>query len=156
VRLTSKAERQRRILELVQSRVVATQEELAELLAGEGFPVTQATVSRDIRELQLVKIATGDGRYRYAPPPETPNPARVDQLKRICRESILGYDSSLNLVVIQTLPATAASVAEAIDILHFEEVLGTLAGERTVFVVITPPEAAGRFLARLAELTSGS
>ncbi|MDI3317431.1 MAG: arginine repressor [Bacillota bacterium] len=154
--MTSKAERQRRILEMVQSRVIATQEELAELLGKEGFPVTQATVSRDIRELQLVKLATGDGRYRYAPPQEAPSPARIDQLKRICRESILGYDSSCNMVVIQTLPATAASVAEAIDVLHFEEVLGTLAGERTVFVVVKPPEAADRFLARLADLIAGS
>ncbi len=147
-----KARRQLRIMEIIRNEEVSTQEELARRLRQEGINVTQATVSRDIKEMQLVKVPTGDGRYRYALPEERGAGAYADRLLRMLRESVISYDASENLVVINTLPATAASVAEAIDLLHAEEVIGTLAGERTVFVVVKPKEAAGRFLERLRKL----
>lgn len=147
-----KARRQLRIMEIIRNEEVSTQEELARRLRQEGIAVTQATVSRDIKEMQLVKVPTGDGRYRYALPEDRGSGAYADRLLRMLRESVISYDCSENLVVVNTLPATAASVAEAIDLLHAEEVIGTLAGERTVFVAIKPKEAAPRFLERLRGL----
>lgn len=150
--VTDKARRQLRIMELIRSEAISTQEELVDRLRREGIEVTQATVSRDIKEMHLVKVPAGDGTYRYALPDERTPGAHAERLLRILRESVTGYDSSENIVVVHTLPATAQSVAEAIDLLRAEEVIGTLAGERTVFIVIRPKEAVPRFLQRLAEL----
>ncbi len=141
-----------RIMEIIRAEVISTQEELARRLQKEGINVTQATVSRDIKEMQLIKTPTGDGRYRYALPDERGGGPHADRLIRMLRESVISYDYSENLIVINTLPATAASVAEAIDLLNADEVIGTLAGERTVFVVIRPKDAAPRFLERLKNL----
>lgn len=147
-----KSRRQMRIMEIIREEVIGTQEELAERLRREGIDVTQATVSRDIKEMQLVKVPTGDGRYRYTLPEDRPGAPHLERLMRILKESVTGYDHSENIVVINTLPATAQSVAEAIDMLRMEEVIGTLAGERTVFVVIRPKEAVPRFAERLREI----
>src|SRR5690606_6596382 len=108
---------------------------------------------RDIKELGLLKLPTEDGRYRYALPEQQREVQRDDRFLRIFRECIVSYDYSENLVVVHTLPATAAGVAEAIDSLHAPEVIGTLSGERTVFVVIRPREAISRFLERLRQLS---
>lgn len=147
-----KARRQLRIMEIIRNGLISTQEELAHRLRAEGMNVTQATVSRDIKEMQLVKVATGDGRYRYALPEERGAGSHAERLIRMIRECVTSFDASENIVVVNTLPATAPSVAEAIDILHADEVIGTLAGERTVFVVVRPKEAASRFLERLSGL----
>ncbi len=152
--MTLKTRRQMRIVEIVKNELVATQEDLAERLRREGINVTQATVSRDIKELQLVKVPTGDGRYRYAVPDDRQPGAHSERLLRILRECVTGYDHSENMVVIHTLAATAPSVAEAVDSINAEEVIGTLAGERTVFIVVRPKEAVPRFLDRLARLLS--
>lgn len=147
-----KARRQMRIMEIIRAEAISTQEELARRLQKEGINVTQATVSRDIKEMQLVKIPAGDGRYRYALPDDRSGGPHADRLVRMLRESVISYDFSENLIVVNTLPATAASVAEAIDLLNAEEVIGTLAGERTVFVAVRSKEAAPRFLERLKSL----
>lgn len=147
-----KARRQMRIMEIIRAEAISTQEELARRLQKEGIHVTQATVSRDIKEMQLLKIPTGDGRYRYALPDDRGGGSHADRLVRMLREAVISYDAGENLIVINTLPATAPSVAEAIDLLNAEEVLGTLAGERTVFVAIRSKEAAPRFLERLKGL----
>lgn len=153
---TQKARRQARILELVGQRVVDTQEELAAQLQREGFGVTQATVSRDIRELRLVKVPTGEGRARYALAEAATAPARLsDRLLRLFAECVTGVDHSENMVVLSTLAGTAQGVAEAVDALHLPEVIGTLAGERTVFVVVKPRRAVARFLERVRQLTAG-
>lgn len=149
--MTYKHRRQARIMDLIKNNIVGTQEELADLLRGEGIQVTQATVSRDIKEMQMVKAPTGDGRYRYAMPEERAGPPS-ERLLRVLRESVVQFDAGENIVVIQTLAATAQSVAEAIDMLHFDEAIGTLAGERTVFVVIRYKNSVPRFLDRLREL----
>lgn len=141
-----------RIMEIIRREMVSTQEELATRLREEGINVTQATVSRDIKEMQLIKSPTGDGRYRYALPEDRGPGPNGERLLRILRESVISYDYSENIVVINTLPATAASVAEAVDLLNAEEVVGTLAGERTVFVVVRPKEVAGRFVERMKNL----
>lgn len=147
-----KARRQLRIMEIIRNELISTQEELAQRLRAEGMNVTQATVSRDIKEMQLVKVATGDGRYRYALPEERGTGTHAERLIRMIRECVTSFDASENIVVVNTLPATAPSVAEAIDVLHADEVIGTLAGERTVFVVVRPKEAAVRFVERLKGL----
>lgn len=147
-----KARRQLRIMEIIRNEMVSTQEDLAQRLRTEGINVTQATVSRDIKEMQLVKVPTGDGRYRYALPEERGVGTHAERLIRMIRECVTSFDSSENIVVVNTLPATAPSVAEAIDVLHADEVVGTLAGERTVFVVVRPKEAAALFLERIKSL----
>lgn len=146
-----KARRQARILELVRTEVIQTQEELAALLTREGIPVTQATISRDIKELNLQKVPTGDGRYRYALPDEVPAGA-WDKRRRILQESVLSVDASENIVVVKTLPGTAASVAYAIDYQGWPEVIGTVAGEDTVLVVVRPREAGGEIVERIRGL----
>ena len=148
-----KARRQARILQLVAERVMDTQEDLAARLQGEGFAVTQATVSRDIRELRLVKVPTGDGRYRYAPAEgQAPGAVLSERMLHAFLECVTGFDSSENIVVLYTLAGTAEGVAEAVDSLRAPEVIGTLAGERTVFVVVKPKRAVPRFLDRVRRL----
>lgn len=147
-----KVRRQARILEVIAASVVETQEDLAERLNAEGFTVTQATVSRDIHDLRLIKLPTGDGGSRYAQGPADAEAALSARLLGLFGECVTGVDASLNLVVLSTLAGTAAGVAEAVDRLRAPEVIGTLAGERTVFVVIKPPEAVGSFLERVQRL----
>lgn len=141
-----------RIMEIVRGDLISTQEELADRLRQEGIQVTQATVSRDIKEMQLVKVPTGDGRYRYALPEDRATGPQAERLMRILRECVVSFDASENIVVINTLSATAQSVAEAVDTLNAEEIIGTLAGERIVFVVVRPKEAVERFQERLRQL----
>lgn len=147
-----KARRQAKILELIRTQVVETQEELAYVLGREGIPVTQATVSRDIKELQLTKIPTGDGRYRYSIPDEQSGGPSWDKRRRLFQESVLGVDYSGNMIVIRALQGTAPSVAYALDHLAWPEVLGTIAGEDTVFVVCKPIDAADQICDRIRRL----
>jgi transcriptional regulator of arginine metabolism len=147
-----KARRQTRILEIVRQGIIETQEELARRLEEEGFPVTQATVSRDIKELKLVKVPMGDGRYRYAPAAEPAVGVARERMLRLLREYVTGFDASENIVVLSTLPGMAEGVAEAIDNLHLPEVIGTLAGERVVFAVVKPRRAVAGFLTRLRDI----
>jgi len=146
-----KARRQAKILELVRTRVIETQEELAAALAAEGIPVTQATISRDIKELQLNKVPTPDGRYRYALP-EEPGAGAWDKRRRIFREAVLTIDHSGNIVVVKSLPGTAQGVAAAIDHLNWPEMIGSVAGDDTVMVVVKPAEAAAEVAERLKGL----
>lgn len=147
-----KARRQLKILEIVKNHRIRTQEDLAEKLHQEGLHVTQATVSRDIKELGLVKTPTGDGMYFYtvAEEPSLPN----DRMMRLFRDCVLSVEVSENLVVLTTLPATAEAVCEAIDGLKWSEVIGSLAGERNV-VLIAKARSLGEELAnRIRRLTA--
>ncbi len=98
-------------MELISSRPIETQEELATLLSQSGFEVTQATVSRDVKELRLVKVPLGENRYGYALPPDMPKGSIDPRLRRIFRESVISMDYSENLIVIKTLPGSAQGVA---------------------------------------------
>lgn len=147
-----KARRQAKILELIKHSVIETQEDLAEALSAAGIPVTQATISRDIKELQLNKIPTGDGRYRYGIPDEAP-PVSRDKLKRIFLESVLDVDYSENLIIVKSLPGTAPGVASAIDHLAWSEVIGSVAGDDTVMMVVKPKGATRDVVQRLRSLT---
>ena len=125
-----------KIKEIIQNQVIETQEELAEALRKEGINVTQATVSRDIKELRLVKIPYKDGKYRYA--------ANAEKIKSIPRshasimfqESVTHIDHTGNLVVIQTLPGAANSVASLLDHAEFKNKMGTIDGDDTILIIL--------------------
>ncbi len=146
-----KARRQLRILELVREEHIATQEELAARLRQVGLSVTQATVSRDIKELGLLKVTGADGRQHYQSDIRQPSPD--EKLMRICRDSVLSIEQSDNMIVVHTLPATADAVCEAIDSLRMPGVIGTMAGERTVFLVVRPSSASPAIVEDLRRLT---
>ncbi|MFO8061016.1 MAG: arginine repressor [Bacillota bacterium] len=149
-----KSRRQMRILSLLKERDIATQNDLVDALNDEGIRVTQATVSRDIKELSLVKASTESGGYRYMEPSSVKRHEVSDQLLLTLANSVTRIQSSECMLVIDTLPATAQIVAEAIDALGWEQVLGTLAGERTVFAVIKSKELVPEVIHRLSELCS--
>jgi transcriptional regulator of arginine metabolism len=146
-----KARRQAKILELIKIHVLETQEELADALGRQGIPVTQATVSRDIKELQLNKIPTGDGRYRYAMPDEVPA-ASWDKRRRIFQESVLGVEHSENIIIVKSLPGTAPGVASALDHLGWTEMIGSVAGDDTVMVIVKPKDATPALVERIRGL----
>lgn len=141
-----------RILDLIRQHVIETQEELAEQLRQDGIHVTQATVSRDIKDLKLVKVPVGDGRYRYALPEDQSMASQVERMLRLMRECVVSIDYSENILVLLTLPATAAVVSEAIDGLRWPEIIGSLAGERNVFAVVKPKSATKAVAERLRQL----
>ncbi|WP_264844733.1 arginine repressor [Caldinitratiruptor microaerophilus] len=146
-----KARRQAKILELIKNHAIETQEELAARLTREGIPVTQATISRDIKELHLRKVPAGNGRYRYALPDDG-TPGSWDKRRRILQESVLSVDHSENIIVIRALQGTAPTVAYAIDHLAWKEVIGTVAGEDTVLAIVRPKEAAPEVVERFRAL----
>lgn len=146
-----KARRQAKILELVRDQVVETQEDLAEILIRAGIPVTQATVSRDIKELRLQKVPAGGGRYRYALPDEGISVA-WERHRRILRDAVLAVDCAENLIVIKTLRGSAPVVGEAIDNLSWGELVGSVAGDDTVLVICRSKAAAPALVERLQVL----
>ena len=129
-----KYNRQARILELIESNVIETQEELAEKLKELGVDVTQATVSRDIKELRLIKVMTEDGRYKYATISQSEG-SISNRLLNIFSEAFVSSDYANNIVVVKSLPGMAQAVAEAIDSLKWPEVIGTIAGDNTIMIV---------------------
>ena len=131
--MTTKVERQQRILRLVEHQPLSTQLELADALRGEGIDTVQTTVSRDIAQLGLVKVRNGNGRLVYA----LPGAADLDRLSELTaalRRWALSLTATGNLVVIQTPNGFASPLAEAIDLAHVGDVAGTVAGENTIFV----------------------
>ncbi len=131
--------RQNKILELISANNVETQEELAKLLINNGFKVTQATVSRDIKELKLVKVLGADGRYKYASNNKTET-LTADRFINLIRDTVLSAACSENMVVVKTLSGCAGAACEAIDSLQIDDILGTLAGENTIFIVAASKE----------------
>lgn len=131
--------RDRRILKLVADRPITTQDELVEALRGGGINVTQATVSRDIKRLGLVKVTAGDGAYRYQARERTAARGGGKELqanlRRAVRDYALEVDEGSGLVVVKTMTGSAGTVAEAIDEMLWPEVVGTVAGDNTIIVV---------------------
>jgi len=134
-----KISRHAKILEIIENNIVETQEELADLLKKSGINVTQATVSRDIKELRLVKVLTEDGRYKYAAMKEQDSQLN-ERLYKVFAESVLSIDYTGNIIVIKTFPGAANAAAEALDALDLKEVVGTVAGDNTIFVLIRHEE----------------
>ncbi|MDR0519295.1 MAG: arginine repressor [Clostridiales Family XIII bacterium] len=133
--------RQNKILELIEKYDIDTQEMLSDLLKKRGFEVTQATISRDIKELKLVKSLTPDGTYKYACA-DTTFRTTSDRYIKIFRETIQGVSFSGNILVIKTLSGCANAACEAIDSLDFDHVLGTVAGDNTLMLVVDDPKHA--------------
>lgn len=134
-----KAKRQALIREIVEAQSIQTQEELAEALRAHGMVVTQATVSRDIREMHLLKVLAEDGSYRYATM-EKSDSGMNDRLIRMLSDSVVEMNSANNLIVIHTLPGSAHVAAEAIDSLRWPETIGTIAGDNTILVIVRTNE----------------
>lgn len=148
-----KARRQMKILEIIRDDVVETQEDLAQRLRNEGMNVTQATISRDIKELSLIKVPSGDGRYKYALPDDQYSVSASDRMKRVLQDYVIGFDYSENLMLVKTLSGMAPGVGEAIDALRWKEIVGTVAGDNTVLVVVRPKETLHYLLERLRNLS---
>ncbi len=127
--------RQRKILEIIEKYDVETQEELAEFLKRAGIEITQATISRDIKELRLVKVLTKNGTYKYAVVDDRLE-GTTDRLITIFRNSVISLDIAGHIVVLKTLPGAAQVCGSAIDSLKLNGVVGTLAGDDTVFVAV--------------------
>ena len=130
-----------KIKEIVQSRPIETQEELAKALQEEGIEVTQATVSRDIKDLMLIKVPTSDGHYRYALSQEQNMLMSKNRMARLFQDSIVRVDSALNQIVIHTMPGSANMVAAAIDLAKWENVIGTIAGDDTILIITNSTES---------------
>jgi len=142
-----KAMRHAMILQLIDTMEIDTQEMLADQLMARGIKVTQATISRDIKELRLIKVLSDHGTYKYATA-ERADKNISDRMIRIFSESVVSMIEAENLIVIKTLPASANVAAEAIDGLNWSEIAGTLAGENSIFVALKSRDMVPTVLSR--------
>ena len=140
-----KGKRQQEILRIIEEQDIDTQDQLLAELRARGLQSTQATISRDIKELRIVKELTSLGTYRYCVPEKDAPPALSDRLNNIFRECVISVDYAENLVVIHTLPGMANAAASALDAMRSGAVLGTLAGDDTVVIVMREGHAAAAF-----------
>ena len=143
-----KSNRQKKILELVNRYHIETQDDLIDRLMVEGFSVTQATISRDIRELQLSKVLTSKGTHRYVAPKREDNVVGM-KFNSALVESIISVEYAQNIVVIKTYPGLANAVASGIDALAIAEVLGCVAGDDTILVAARNEASAKNFSERI-------
>lgn len=143
-----KKSRHEKIVEIIETRDVGTQEELAAYLREAGFQVTQATVSRDIRELELSKVPNAKGKQRYVVLGRRKS-AVEDRYVRVLREGFASMDRAQNLVVIKTVSGMAMAVAAALDAMKFPEVLGCIAGDDTIMVASRTETEAGELIHKI-------
>ena len=143
--------RQSAILSIIEHQDIETQEELAAALREHGIAVTQATVSRDIKELRLLKVLTPSGSYKYATADKAENGLN-ERFIRMLAESLLSVAASNNLIVVKTLSGSANVAAEALDSLHWPEILGTLAGDNTILLIIRSEAEAPDVVRRIQEM----
>lgn len=146
-----KSLRQMTILDIIEKKNVETQEDLANELRAHGIKVTQATVSRDIKELRLIKVLMPDGNYKYAVADRAEN-GLTDRYIRMLGESLLSVAASNNLIVVKTLSGSADVACEALDSLHWSEVLGSLAGENTLLLIIRAESEVPAVMERLKQM----
>ncbi len=140
-----KGQRQMKIREIITNREIETQDELVKSLRQEGFHVTQATVSRDIKELHLIKVPLNDGRYKYSLPADQRfNP--LQKLKRALLDNFVHIDYTDNLVVMKSLPGTANAIAAQIDKLDWPEVMGTISGDDTILIICRTKQQSAKFV----------
>ena len=149
-----KAKRQAKIMEIISNTDLETQEQLQKALQDVGFSCTQATISRDIKELRIVKELTGFGTYRYTTAAKEVPTGFTGRLNTIFRECVTSFDYAQNIVVIHTLPGLANGAASALDAMRLTVVLGTIAGDDTVFVVMRDTNAAAAFCGEIKGLLS--
>lgn len=147
-----KIARHSKILDLIEENEVETQEELAELLKKNGINVTQATVSRDIKELKLIKVSSENKKYCYAPLKNKEDLIN-DRIIKVFKESFLHIDYAGHTIVIKTLSGTASAASVAIDALDWREIVGCIAGDDTIFVLIKNEETIHEILERFRRLS---
>jgi len=147
-----KKNRHAELIEIIQSKQIQTQEELLQILRQRGFDVTQATVSRDIRALRLIKLTNSDGITRYSLPQTGTIPKEIRRYHTILKETIYGVAPAGNLVVIRCYVGMANAAAAAFDALNFENVVGTIAGDDTIFVAVNTQSNALDLQERLQQL----
>ena len=147
-----KKTRQSKIIELISTHDIETQDELISRLGEYGYSVTQATISRDIRELKLTKVSTGHGGYRYMLPPQSETVTNM-KLTSTILDSIISVDYALNTVVIKTAPSLANPVAASIDHMHSPEILGCVAGDDTVIAITRDIDSAEAITNKLKSMS---
>lgn len=146
-----KVNRHAKIVELVNKYDIETQEELADRLKEEGFQITQATVSRDIRDLKLTKVPTDAGRQKYVVHKATENALR-DKYIRIMKDGFVSMDMAMNILVIKTVSGMAMAVGAAIDEMHWREVVGCIAGDDTIMCAIRTVEDTGIVMEKIRKI----
>ena len=140
-----KLDRQNVIMEIITKQDIETQNQLLEALAARGVKSTQATLSRDIRDMRLIKELGPNGNYRYVQAAKPEQDDSSERLRKILKESLVSFDLAQNLLVIKTLPGLAPAACSAIDGMHIENLVGTLAGDDTAFLAMRDNESALRF-----------
>ena len=143
--------RQTAILSIIEQYDIETQEELAGKLREMGIVVTQATVSRDIKELRLLKVLSGSGGYKYATADKAEH-GLSERFVRMFRDSVLSINFAGNIVVVKTLAGSANAAAEAIDSMHLPEILGTMAGDNTILVIVQNEAEAAQAVKRFQDM----
>ncbi len=147
-----KTRRHQKIQQLIMNENIKTQEDLAQRLFEEGYNVTQATVSRDIKEMGLIKVmGTGD-EYRYAIQGQKLPLSYSERLKRMCKEVVTSLDSSDNIIVVKTIPGNAQALALLLDNVGWNEVIGTVAGDDTIFMLVKPRDKTADVLQRITQM----
>lgn len=149
-----KRKRHVKILELIENYDIDTQESLQQKLLECGYNVTQATVSRDIKELKLVKILSSSGEYKYSVPPNMKEKNPLSMLISLFSESVIAIDYAMNMVVIKCHVGMANAVCAKLDSADFQNIVGTLAGDDTIFVVMRTENDAVRLVENLNNLIS--
>ncbi len=139
------------MLEIISRREIETQEELAQELRKEGFNVTQATVSRDIKNLQLIKVLSSTGRYKYVANKEESKDA-IGKLVTLLSHTIISVENIDKMVVVRTITPAAGTAAEAIDQLDLAEIAGTIAGDNTIFMMVRSDDMAVEIVKKISEL----
>ena len=147
-----KTQRQAKIVEIISNQDVETQEQLLDALRAAGFNSTQATISRDIKELRIIKELTNFGTYRYTTSTKEVSGSFSSRLNTIFRECVTDFDYAQNLMVIKTIPGLASAAGSAIDAMNMSVVIGTLAGDDTVLLVMRDTNAAAAFYGEIKNL----
>ena len=147
-----KNDRQNQLLQIVAEENIETQEQLLERLQARGIKSTQATISRDSKQLHLIKEPAGQGRYRYAVSAHRTKLNFADRLRTIFRESLLSADYAGNIAVVKTMPGLAQGAASALDGMHITDMVGSLAGDDTVIIVMRNVESAEEFCDEIKEM----
>lgn len=137
-----KSKRQAKILELIEQKDIETQEQLLKELEDNGFSTTQATISRDIKDLRIIKELSGNGTYRYSSAPKQTEPTFTAKLNTIFRQCVVKYDHAQNIVVIKTMPGLANAACSALDAMDWDSIVGTIAGDDTAFILMRDTAAA--------------
>jgi len=144
-----KSKRQSKILQLIEIKDIETQEQLLSELEASGFTTTQATISRDIKELRIIKELGPSGSYRYSSAPKQPEPSVTSKLNSIFRQCVIKFDHAQNIVVIKTMPGLAGAACSALDAMDWDSLVGTIAGDDTAFILMRDNASAAAMCAEI-------